>query len=110
MGHQGVILAIAGSEQVPLPGMPEGVRTTEREPIQPPLMNVWDGGPSADQLSFAADQMVLQQLASEPAQLAFLPDPAIWEVIDSPKRQAPAGRLGRRRARNGITPGQGSFF
>ena len=109
MGHQGV-LAIAGSEQVPLPGMPEGVRTPEREPIQPPLMNVWDG-PSADQLSFAADQMVLQQLPAEPAQLAFLPDPPIWEVIEQPARQAPAsGRLARRRARNRITPGQGSLF
>ena len=115
--------------QAPIPGLEDAGRKPHRRPAtdknqaasQIPLMVAardeeelpeWPLHPvSPDQLSFGANQDTLPEAEEQPTQLSLLPEPPPWETPeapDPPKR--PSGRLARKRARRGITPGQGSLF
>ena len=95
-------------EQTRLPGMPEVW-------IQPPIMQVVPepapAKPGPGQLSFGPNQQVLEPQPEQPQQLSMLDDPQPWELVDSAGTPGgPRGRLGRRRSRAGISPGQTSLF
>lgn len=100
-------------EQPPLPGI-EGA-------AQPPLMaRVRDELPEwplrpfevgRDQLTLGPNQQSLSDVEPEPVQLSMLPDPPPWEMGEEPPTPpVRAGRLGRRRIKRGISPGQRSLF
>lgn len=116
-------------EQAPLPGLEDVGRKPRRRdsndrnelPSQIPLMVAarsedelpeWPLHPvSPDQLTFGANQDSLPEAEEQPVQLSLLPDPPPWETPESdetPKRTT--GRLARKRARRGISPGQRSLF
>jgi hypothetical protein len=111
-----------------LPGLEDSGGKPQREtrrmndgPSQIPLMvpardelPEWPLHPhpvSPDQLSFGANQDVLPEAEEQPAQLSLLPDPPPWETPEPEKQaQTTTGRLARRRAKRGISPGQQSLF
>lgn len=105
------LTGLGGVAQPPLPGLPE--------PIQPPLMALVSEEeeeaariePMTGQLTFGPQQTVLTEAEASPVQLSMLPDPPIWES-DGPSvtRKRPEGRLGRKRTKAGIGPGQTSLF
>lgn len=84
--------------------------------IQPPIMQVVTtqpppARPGPGQLTFGPNQQVLEPQAEQPTQMSMLPDPQPWELSDDPVRPGgPRGRLGRRRSKAGISPGQTSLF
>ena len=108
--EQTALEGLAGATQPSIPGLPR--------PVQPPLMALIDEemphtAPDVipGQLTFGPQQSVLADAEPLPIQLSLLADPAIWEAdrpSDGPKRFE--GRLGRRRSRAGIGPGQTSLF
>ena len=67
--------------------------------------------PGPGQLHFGANQEPLSELPAVPRQLPLLPDPPVWEAEPAPSAPRPRkGRLARKRANLGLSPGQMSLF
>lgn len=86
---------------------------------QPPLMSLMNDEPTPPgppvlpgQLVLGApEQPELTEASPPPVQLSLLPDPPPWELDPGPAPAAlKGGRLSRRRARTGVTPGQTQLF
>jgi hypothetical protein len=100
------------AEQFNLPGLPDFLRpmswATNSTPVEegpePPA-------PNPDQLHFGPSQEPLCEQPDEPRQLPLLPDPPEWESeAPVPERRPRKGRLARKRANLGLSPGQLPLF
>ncbi|MCA1841566.1 MAG: hypothetical protein LC723_14925 [Actinobacteria bacterium] len=117
-------LQLDQAEQASLPGMaPARLDHSQPPPdhSQPPLMGLVSEVPSQwpparvevgiNQMNLLADQSVLVAQEVQPQQLALLEDPPLWEQEPAPIQRKPSpGRLARKRARAGISAGQGTLF
>jgi hypothetical protein len=117
-----------GPIQSSIPGLEDAGRKPRRRapeanqgPLQNPLMVAardeddlpeWPLHPvSPDQLTLETNQDPLPEAEEQPVQLSLLPDPALWETPEADDPPKPTkGRLARKRARRGISPGQRSLF
>jgi hypothetical protein len=67
--------------------------------------------PGPGQLHFGANQEPLSEVPAVPRQLPLLPDPPVWEAEPAPSAaRSRKGRLARKRANLGLSPGQMSLF
>jgi hypothetical protein len=101
------------AEQHNLPGLSEFSTSLDwtvnpymdEEPIRDRIV------PGPGQLHFGASQEPLSELPAAPCQLPLLPDPPVWEAEPAPSAPRPRkGRLARKRANLGLSPGQMSLF
>jgi hypothetical protein len=101
------------AEQFNLPGL-SGFSTSLDWMINPyvgeePVPNRVVPGPG--QLHFGANQEPLSEVPAAACQLPLLPDPPVWEADPTPSAPRPRkGRLARKRANLGLSPGQMSLF
>lgn len=79
------------------------VRDPEVEPVSAPHA-------IPGQLTLGPNQLELSDSQPEPVQLSFLDEPQPWEESASRPPTQRTGRLARRRARAGISPGQIPLF
>jgi hypothetical protein len=100
------------AEQFDLPGLPDFLPTTSCVTDSPPAEEMPEpAAPNPDQLHFGASQEPLSERPDEPRQLPLLPDPQVWEAeAPAPERRPRKGRLARKRANLGLSPGQLPLF
>lgn len=99
------------AEQFNLPGLSDLLTTINRTLDYPVEELVIEPAPGPGQLHFGANQEPLGELEQAACQLPLLEDPPVWEV--QPVMSAPRprkGRLARKRANLGLSPGQMSLF
>lgn len=95
----------------PLPGGRDpGDTGPSQIPLMVPVRDLDGSPPGHSQLVLDSDQMELSAMEPEPAQLSMLAEPPVWE-LEAPKApRTRKGRLQRKRAREGVPPGQTQLF